>query len=154
MTLGNMRANDVRMERRRALIRARLSARPKSGVRGATMFQFLRGIALFAAIVFCCEAAVAAADIDSANYHMAGCRSLAAQSLTPGTDFERGLCVGIIDALMGVGPRLGICVPSEATKGQGVLVVVRYIDGRPARMHENFGKLALEALRAAWPCKK
>jgi hypothetical protein len=32
MTLGNMRQNGVRMERRRDLIRAKLLTRPKSGV--------------------------------------------------------------------------------------------------------------------------
>jgi hypothetical protein len=34
-----------------------------------------------------------------------------------------------------------------------VLVVVKYIDERPERMHERFTKLAYEALKAAWPCK-
>jgi Rap1a immunity proteins len=33
-------------------------------------------------------------------------------------------------------------------------VVIKYIEARPERMHEQFGKLALEALTAAWPCKR
>ena len=40
------------------------------------------------------------------------------------------------------------------TFGQSVAVVVKYIQERPERMHEDFGKLALEALIAAWPCKR
>ena len=36
---------------------------------------------------------------------------------------------------------------------QTVRVVVQYIDSRPERMHEDFKKLALEAMKAAWPCK-
>jgi Rap1a immunity proteins len=35
---------------------------------------------------------------------------------------------------------------------QGVQIVVKYIDARPARLQENFNKLAAEALRQAWPC--
>jgi hypothetical protein len=33
-----------------------------------------------------------------------------------------------------------------------VRVVVAYIEARPARVHEDFRNLALEALREAWPC--
>jgi Rap1a immunity proteins len=40
------------------------------------------------------------------------------------------------------------------TTVQSVAVVVKYIEARPQRMHEPFGKLALEALTAAWPCKR
>jgi hypothetical protein len=35
-----------------------------------------------------------------------------------------------------------------------VAVVIKYIEARPERMHERFGDLALEALTAAWPCKR
>jgi hypothetical protein len=40
------------------------------------------------------------------------------------------------------------------TVGQTVAVVIKYIEARPERMHEDFGKLAYEALTAAWPCKR
>ena len=43
--------------------------------------------------------------------------------------------------------------PERVTTEQMVRVVVTYIEGRPARMHEPFNHLALEALRAAWPCR-
>jgi len=39
------------------------------------------------------------------------------------------------------------------TRGQTVQVVMAYIDSRPARLHESFYALALEALRNAWPCR-
>jgi hypothetical protein len=35
-----------------------------------------------------------------------------------------------------------------------VAVVVKYIEARPQRMDEDFGQLAIEALTAAWPCKR
>jgi hypothetical protein len=47
-----------------------------------------------------------------------------------------------------------ICVPSEVTMGQVVRVVVQYTDNQPARHHELFGVLAVEALRKAWPCQR
>jgi Rap1a immunity proteins len=46
------------------------------------------------------------------------------------------------------------CVPPTATIGQMVRVVVKYIDQRPERLHEQFTVLAYEALKAAWPCKQ
>ena len=52
----------------------------------------------------------------------------------------------------GVGGR-GFCPPKEATRGQSVAVVIKYVEARPQRMREDFGKLAIEALTAAWPCK-
>jgi Rap1a immunity proteins len=35
-----------------------------------------------------------------------------------------------------------------------VAVVIKYIEARPERMHEPFADLALEALKAAWPCNR
>jgi Rap1a immunity proteins len=47
------------------------------------------------------------------------------------------------------------CIPfGSVTQDQMVRVVVQYIDSRPTRMHEAFGKLALEAMRDGWPCKR
>src|SRR5258708_1979768 len=43
--------------------------------------------------------------------------------------------------------------PYGPTIDQFVKVVVAYIEARPARMHEQFEGLTLEALRAAWPCR-
>jgi hypothetical protein len=44
-------------------------------------------------------------------------------------------------------------VPDKVTINQASRVVIAYIEARPARMHEPFNELALEALRDAWPCK-
>jgi hypothetical protein len=77
MTLGNMRSNGVRTARRRDMIRARLLTHPKSSIGGALMFQFLRGVALSAAVVLNCGAAFAEQDQASANYMMPACRDAA-----------------------------------------------------------------------------
>jgi Rap1a immunity proteins len=47
-----------------------------------------------------------------------------------------------------------VCLPQGVTNNQVVAVVIKYIEARPERMHEQFGDLALEALTAAWPCKR
>jgi hypothetical protein len=44
------------------------------------------------------------------------------------------------------------CPPSDMTLRQVVQIVITYIDARPERMNESFKKLAIEAIREAWPC--
>jgi hypothetical protein len=43
---------------------------------------------------------------------------------------------------------LGQCIPNEVSYGQVVRVATQYIDARPARLHENFKGLAIEAMQA------
>jgi hypothetical protein len=50
--------------------------------------------------------------------------------------------------------RLGICPHTGSNIAQATRVVVLYIDQQPARMHETFEFLALEALQQAWPCRR
>jgi Rap1a immunity proteins len=116
------------------------------------MFQFLR-IVFIAAIVANCGRSFAE-DIDSANYAMPACREVAMQVQSAPKTYARGSCMGIIETLRFTGSMLELCMPNAVTNGQMVRVVVKYIDDRPARMHENFKALAIEALRAAWPCEK
>jgi hypothetical protein len=86
--------------------------------------------------------------------------------------FFQGMCAGTVDAIAFMGKlmyhslialplpendfrRLKMCMdaPNGVTIGQEVKVVVAYIDARPARLHEPFEQLALQALLTAWPCK-
>ena len=117
------------------------------------MLQFLRGIAFMIVVLLLCEAAVAQ-DPDklfSANQIMSGCRAIISKN-DAGTSFFQAHCLGIVEAISVVAPDL--CIPPGVTTGQDIRVIVKYIDDRPARLHERFIPLALEALRAAWPCKK
>jgi len=84
----------------------------------------------------------------SASSKIVGCRNYVASS----SDdlFLQGYCAGAVQALVEFAA--GACAPKGATNMQGVRIVVKYIDARPARLHENFNKLAAEALRNAWPC--
>ena len=101
--------------------------------------------------------AVSQPDLDSANELIPACKALLAQdSKTPllKADFLQGVCVGQVSGVWDAAIILNVvCSPPEVIKGQGVRVVVQFIDARPARMHERFAVLALEALTAAWPCK-
>jgi hypothetical protein len=94
--------------------------------------------------------------MDSANFWLPRCQkllnALEDRAITgPANEFEQGVCLGMIISVEAVS---GVCAPLSATKQQGTRVVVAYIQARPARMHESFLKLALEAMKAAWPCPK
>ena len=95
--------------------------------------------------------AAPADNADSANYTMLGCRHYMTQD-DINDPFKQGWCGGLISALLYMSA--DICNPPVVTGAQTARVIVQYIDSRPARMHEDFRKLALEALRAAWPCQR
>jgi hypothetical protein len=86
-------------------------------------------------------------DIDSANYLLPGCRDLMNQ--TKVISWDKPFCSGMVHGLM-VAPN---CRPIGVTEKQVHHVILKYIDDRPARMHEDFRTLALEAMASAWPCK-
>jgi hypothetical protein len=116
------------------------------------MFQFLRGIVLIAALTLNGGAAAAEPDLHSANYMMPACRALVASDASKYL-FLQGYCAGVINGLGYMGQLYGVCLPEGVTAEQSVSVVIKYFDERPARLHENFRLLALEALQAVWPCK-
>jgi hypothetical protein len=65
---------------------------------------------------------------------------------------QQSRCSGIIEGFIFVGKDVGVCAP-KASMEKSVRAVVQFIENRPARMNDDFRPLALEALRAAWPCK-
>ena len=116
---------------------------------GGKMFR-LRSFILIVALISNCQV-VYAQDVNSADYIMPGCRNFIGN--TDVSYLLQGLCAGSVGAIIQFGRRLDTCIPSAVNVSQSVLVVVQYIDARPARMHEAFEVLALEALQQAWPCK-
>jgi hypothetical protein len=111
-----------------------------------------------ALMIFNCGVAVAEPNQTSADYVMPGCRDAA--SLIAFSDvgeseedaYRMGLCAGIVVGLSFMGQPHGICMPAGTSSQQATSVVVQYIDGQPARIHEDFNRFAVEALRANWPC--
>jgi Ssp1 endopeptidase immunity protein Rap1a len=123
-----------------------------------TRLPVLGAIALIVTMVLNCGVAAAGPNQTSADYIMPGCRD-AASLVTFSNVGESeqqaslmGLCAGIVVGLSFIGQPFGICVPSGTTAQQATSVVVQYIDGQPARIHEDFNPVAVEALRANWPC--
>jgi hypothetical protein len=108
---------------------------------------------LFVVLIMSCNVGdiANAQDRASANHRMPGCRSAIAPN-DNSNPYMQGVCTGTVDALQFAS--VDLCAPPESTIGQALRVVVKYIDDRPARMHEDFKILALEAMRAAWPCKR
>jgi hypothetical protein len=91
---------------------------------------------------------------DPANLILPGCKVFLSAT-TPMEHLSAGRCMGIVEgiAFMGFTEHF-FCPPKDVTSGQALTVVIRYIEARPERMHEEFQKLVLEALTAAWPCKR
>jgi hypothetical protein len=88
----------------------------------------------------------------SANDVMPGCRELADE--TGKSPVLQGYCRGVVQGLLSFGGLVGICSPNQVSIAQAVRVVTHYIVQRPARIHEDFTDLALEALQHAWPCRR
>jgi hypothetical protein len=124
-----------------------------------------------AALALTVTAASAAEDMGSANGVLPGCRGMLARSSNATDPLTMGLCAGIVRGIASMGsvavyvwnrvpldrkaPLAPLCmdIPEKVTTDQEIRVVIAYIDARPQRMHEDFADLALEALRAAWPCR-
>jgi len=117
-----------------------------------SVFAGLRIIAVVAAMILNCDFAVAEDAAFSADDLMAGCRAYLVKNISTEDYFAAKYCAQIIDGIIGAGR--GVCPPASSTEEQAAGAVVKYIDARPARLHENFEKLAREALRTAFPCKR
>lgn len=116
------------------------------------VFTALRTIAVVAAMILSCGFADAGDAAFSANDLMAGCRAYLVKNISTEDYFAAKYCAQIIDGI--IGAERGICLPASSTQEQAAGVVVKYIDARPARLNENFEKLAREALRAGFPCRR
>jgi hypothetical protein len=68
-----------------------------------------------------------------------------------------GYCAGILEGLYYVAslepPDLRFCLPKDATIGQSVGVVIKYISDHPEQWNHPFEEVAISALHAAWPCQ-
>ncbi len=118
----------------------------------------LGAIALIVAMILNYGLAVAAPNQTSADYVMPGCRDAASLiTFSNVADSEEqvalmSFCEGVVVGLSFMGQPYGICVPAGTTSQHATSIVVQYIDGQPARIHEDFNRFAVEALRANWPC--
>jgi len=71
---------------------------------------------------------------------------------------QAATCFGAVTAIMNVAPffkpEFAACPPAnpKITVAQMVLVVTAYLKKHPEQLHDNFHRLAVTALAAAWPC--
>jgi hypothetical protein len=91
----------------------------------------------------------------TADWLLPACRQfdqLPTPSVTFAMAYEEGKCVGII---LGVDEAADdVCIPNGVMVDQKVRATLQYIDQRPERLQEPLARLAHEALRAAWPCRR
>src|SRR5262245_46028945 len=124
---------------------------------------------LFGAALALTATAAGAEDTSSANYVLPGCQDFLGLK-QPDTG-RQGFCAGTVAGISFAGKELHrlrpaypseseavtglycLDIPEKVTLMQLVRGVIAYIEARPARMHESFNDLALEALRTAWPCR-
>jgi hypothetical protein len=129
----------------------------------------MRYLVILAFVVGHVAAAKAQTTLDpqkSANVIGRGCEALLKlletprQKLSPRHpwDIYEGECMGIVETWLDASKLLAddsrFCPPDEAPVDQAIRVVVAHLKRNPQRTHESFGRLAHEALRGAWPCKK
>jgi hypothetical protein len=111
-------------------------------------------IALYAFVAVTMSASAQSNPQTSSNEMLPGCKGLISDKTPPLKEaLRQGRCAGYVAGLV-YARSVFLCVPEGATPEQGVRVVIKYIEARPERMQEPFGKLALEALEEAWPCKR
>jgi hypothetical protein len=69
---------------------------------------------------------------------------------------DAGECLGAVYAMLNLSTALTeplrFCPPNDAEAEQAVRAIVAYVEKKPERAREDFMTLALEALRATWPC--
>src|SRR5258708_37795564 len=127
-----------------------------------------------AALALIGTAALGAEAPNSANHVLRDCReAITLENVAnPVRMFAQGICTGTLRGISFTGAlvlaslrnfplpendwrRQWLCIaePPGVTNIYRVQIVVAYIEARPARMHEDFQLLALEALRTAWPCR-
>lgn len=101
-----------------------------------------------------------AANEQTGNDILESCRKMG--NLTPPKAINEALyigdCAGMSRTLVSIGshlqPSMRFCMPGAATFQQAAKVFVAYMDANPQRLHELSLILAIDAFRAAWPCKK
>jgi hypothetical protein len=107
-------------------------------------------LSLFLFVTVCrAESADLSRPEDAASFVIPSCRE-PTEPGSIGEAFEQGMCIGLLKGLYYLSS--DTCIPPAITIGAVARIVVKYIDDRPTRTHEDFRELALEALKTAWPC--
>ena len=80
-----------------------------------------------------------------------GCRAANERSVIDKVD--AGFCSGIVEGTMwSLQIAKLVCLPNGMTLGQGLKVLVKYMDDHPEELHEKTAELAARAFVKAWRC--
>jgi len=85
-----------------------------------------------------------------------GCRAATGRTATVDrVVYDAGFCLGVVEGTMwSLQITNLLCLPKGVTHGQGLKVLVKYMDDHPEELHERVGQLAAEAFVKAWPCSR
>jgi hypothetical protein len=88
------------------------------------------------------------------NQMLEGCQAIVASNREP--TFRQGFCLGVVYMLMSdheyyKGLNL-FCRPANATTGQAIRIVTRFMEENPQNLHLPLEMIATRALHLAWPC--
>jgi hypothetical protein len=94
----------------------------------------------------------------AAHYFLPRCRAVVDHEYDK--LFDIGICSGAMVAIhetslllnTPLSSSLRACMPDGVTVEQSIAVVVHWLDRHPQSLHENFTRLAMSAMREAWPC--
>ena len=98
-----------------------------------------------------------AVEKSSGNFMLQHCRA-AADNVYPGVTANGAImtrCLAATEMLLFVGASLAdgkFCPPPTVTARRSVQVVVNYMRRHPEVLHLDYRRLAVDALREAWPC--
>ena len=73
--------------------------------------------------------------------------------------YMQGVCTGITDGveylayLATKGSNVAVCIPDNASHGQLLRVVLKFMRDRPDLLNERFAMIVLTAYASTWPCK-
>ena len=88
---------------------------------------------------------------DFPDFIGSGCRTANERSVIDKVD--AGFCSGIVEGTMwSLQIAKLVCLPNGMTLGQGLKVLVKYMDDHPEELHEKTAELAARAFVKAWPC--
>jgi hypothetical protein len=118
----------------------------------------VRLICILLSVLLWVGSARAEDDNSSGNAMLAPCKDSVSQGSGNSNLFLRGVCAGIVDALLVVGnvlPEDGrFCRPEAVEIGQAIRVSILYLEKHPNILHQSFKGLSIAAFHEAWPCTR
>lgn len=115
-----------------------------------------RSLAMLAIVIYLISDAHAQRLVSGEEMVLPCTRSLLGGGDNPLHQTQMAFCVGAIVGIVSTAPHLEagsqFCIPADASRGEQVAAVVRYMKANALRLKDDFFLLAFQALRHTWPC--